>query len=542
METDENIPQSQQEMTAPPQHFSKKPHKPLSEAAQEILKQMEGLPLPEEKIRMALNFMRTALSQPGTPRFKDFWDVRGLCLPLFKTAMNQTLRAELWSAYVEISMEARRLKEILDEQSAFAAEQIELAIAALEKDLTEYDHLVNNLSLPKFIQNCSAVQANSESYERMQRELNLLNALASRVNSLRKEVIRTDMRIKTRSKFFDRLSSLGDRIFPKRKELIKLISDQFIADVEDFAKEYFGEEESRNSPPFYVLREEIKALQGIAKELTLSTHAFNATREHLSKCWDMLREWDKKRKEEIAHKRHASQGNVQLVNEKIAALATTLQEEGISVDTARKAAQEIYDFIRTVELAREDVSSLRDGVRKLVQPFEERARAEESERLRAQEEIVRHKQEKIQNLIDEMEQLAAAVESQDIEVSLAQKVEIEERFAKENTGKHERMRFDAIQRRVKDLIADKRASNLLKLSANDQKALDELKGALRERIEMRDEIRSNLENYRKSLGSSGFDFEKAMSIREMIDSEKERLAKLNASVQDLEEKIHEFGD
>ena len=39
----------------------------------------------------------------------------------------------------ELSTEAKRLKEILDEQSAFAIEQIELAIQALERDLEHYD-------------------------------------------------------------------------------------------------------------------------------------------------------------------------------------------------------------------------------------------------------------------------------------------------------------------------------------------------------------------------------------------------------------------
>ncbi|MBS3904098.1 MAG: hypothetical protein KGZ39_02085 [Simkania sp.] len=537
MDIDENISQTKQETRA---SSSKPPQKALSEAAQGVLKQIEALSTSEEKIRIALEFMRNSLSQSGTPRFKDFWDIRGLCLPLFKTAMNQVLRTELWAAYIEISMEARRLKEILDEQSAFAVEQIELAIVALEKDLTDYDLLIQNVTLPDFAENSVTMRSRCDIYENMQRELNLLNALASRVNSLRKEVIRTDMRIKTRSKFFDRLSTLGDHIFPRRKEMIKEISEQFVADVDHFVQSHFSQEEDRKSPPFYVLREEIKALQGVAKELTLSTHAFNVTREQLSQCWDRLREKDKKRKEEMAHKRVAFQENAQLVKEKIAALTSLLEGEGMTLDQARIEAQGIYDFMRTVELGKEDINSLKDEVRALLHPLENKIKSEETERLRVLEEQVRLKQERINSLFEQMQQLESLIATQDMQISLAKKAEIEDLFVKESPGRHERMRFDTMQRRIKDQIADKRAASLLNLSAKGQQALEELKNALKERVEMREEIRQNLENYRKSLGSSGFDFEKAMAVREIIDREKERLAKLNTSIQDLEEKIHEF--
>ena len=70
--------------------------------------------------------MRSA-PQPQSPHFKDFWEARRLCLPLFKENMNPKSRSLLWAEYIEISAEARKLKEILDEQSPFAVEQIELA-------------------------------------------------------------------------------------------------------------------------------------------------------------------------------------------------------------------------------------------------------------------------------------------------------------------------------------------------------------------------------------------------------------------------------
>ena len=52
------------------------------------------------------------------------------------------------------------------------------------------------------------------------------------------------------------------------------------------------------------------------------------------------------------------------------------------------------------------------------------------------------------------------------------------------------------------------------LSEDDLKALEQLKEVLEERKLRRQEIKNQLESYRKLLGGSGFDFEKAMMYRE----------------------------
>ena len=79
--------------------------------------------------------MELTLAQKGTPHFKSFWEARNLCVELFKQNISAAIKQPLWNKYSELSKEARRLREILDEQSAFAAEQIEIAIQALEKEI-----------------------------------------------------------------------------------------------------------------------------------------------------------------------------------------------------------------------------------------------------------------------------------------------------------------------------------------------------------------------------------------------------------------------
>ena len=117
--------------------------KGVSPLFSDFLQQFESERTAEGKIRLSIDFMRAALSNSGTPRFKDFWEGRRICLPLFKENISPKVRSQLWSSYIELSTEAKRLKEILDEQSAFAIEQIELAIQALERDLEHYDVLLS---------------------------------------------------------------------------------------------------------------------------------------------------------------------------------------------------------------------------------------------------------------------------------------------------------------------------------------------------------------------------------------------------------------
>lgn len=512
--------------------------KSVSETVQKGLKTLEEMTLPEEKIQIGLAFMRAALSGSTAPRFKDFWDMRTHCLQFFKAIESQARRTELWSGYVEISVEAKRLKEIVDEQAAFAAEQIELAVSSIEKEIMNCEGLLDHSSsvIGGGAEPSSTIKKNMRFYETAQRELNLLNAMASRVNSLRKEVIKTAMRIKLRTQFFSRLSILGDRVFPRRKELIKTISDQFIEDVATFVQGYFSQEDEPKTPPIYVLREEIKSLQGIAKDLTLSTFAFNSTRQDLSRCWDCVREWDKRRKGELASKKIVSHDNKEIALAKIGEIASRLSGEKIKTLQLKQEIQGVYDLLRTFELSREDQFFLREEVNKLLQVIDERNKIEECAKLEREEKA--HK--RVQNLLAEMRLLEGFIDDQDLELTFKKKQEIEEALIQETIGKRERMQLSSLERRIKDRIAKKKTASLLSLSSKDEKVSLELKEAFKEMQGMREEVKKNLEGYRKALGGSGFDFDKAMSLREMIDEDKERLAKLNSSLQELEEKIWEM--
>jgi hypothetical protein len=488
----------------------------------------------EKKLRMAIDFMRNALSQLNTPRFKDFWEVKRLCLALFKENLSAKSRATLWEEYTELSNEARRVKEILDEQSSFAVEQIELAISSLEKEIGSYEELlkaVSDIAFPR----CETLAKKSAVYQRMQKELNLLNTYASRINSLRKEIIKTDMRIRFKNRFFECLSKLGDAVFPKRKELVKQISEEFVKDVEKFVQVHFHGEEF--SVPLFVLREEIKALQAYGKLLTLNTQAFTETRLRLSECWDKIKEKDKERRKDFLAKKQIFKQNFESVLEKIQTLGSLLQAGPLTSEEMNRQIDEIFSFMESLELGRDEIRMLEDEIHRIEEPLLEKKQREEEERQKQRKKEERERKEKIEQLKAKLIELAAGAGTIENERLIEQKDNLFKEFEQIAAHKSEKMEIERLFKQIKEKIEENRERAILNLSADDIQALEQLKEILEEKKQERQAIKQQLEIYRKALGGSGFGFEKAMQVRELIEEEKGRLDRINTSIEEIEEKI-----
>lgn len=502
-----------------------------------FIQELGELHTPEEKIIKGLHFMRSSLAQEGSPRFREFWEARREILAYFKENLNPAIRSRLWEEYVELTVEARRLKDILEEQSSFAMEQIDLAIRAIEADLIRFPTLVSEAPAIVFPFKSMHLAPRFSLYNEVQIELNLLNALASRLNSFRREVVKTDMRIRVKTKFFKKLSDLGDQIFPKRKEKIEWISLEFQKDVNLFLDKYFAKDDVVGAP-YYVLREEIKALQAIAKVLTLNSVVFNHTRLQLSQCWDRVKVLEKEYKQEAVEKRQASFDKKQLIQTLIQELSQKSAE--LPLKELDREIDRIGREIRGISFYKEDAYALREELAKLraphVQAQEQRARdleLIEKEKLQAKKEKLVAIHQEISSLIKEG--------------SLLDMSEFESRFQALQANvagieffKTEKQAIDRSFRILKDLIEEKKEQALLNLSDDEKEALANLRFVLAQKKERRQEVKDQLQNYRKSIGSSNLDFEKAMLYRELMDQEKERLDKVNASIQEIEGKIEQM--
>jgi DNA repair exonuclease SbcCD ATPase subunit len=530
-----NLMTSEIKTSAPETKQEAKQEKPSSPVLQELSVELEKTASREEKIQKCLAVMRAALSEKAV-RFKDYWEAKRLCLPLFKEALAAPVRSTLWIQYVEISTEARHLKETLDEQSAFAMEQIDLAIQAIETDLAKMDELIAQTSEWAIPDQCETLRHKKEFYTTLQRELDLLNTLASRVNSFRKEVIRTEMRIRFKNKFFDRLSKAGDQIFPRRKELIRQISTQFLSDVKLFALKCQTKEMSKDLSIF-VLRDEIKFLQILAKEMTLDTRAFTETRLELSKCWDFLKECDKERKKEMAEKKESFKKNVELIMDKIRPLAQRCGVETFTMDEAMKQSSEILSFMKTIELGRDEVHFLKDEIAKARTPVYERERKVQLAREKEIEESQRQRLGKIEDFKRRLQETCDQVSEKSIEELLSSKDELGKQLSVLAATHAEKELLEHSLKELRDRIIDKKEKAVASLSDEERNSLQHLKQRLEEWKAQKQEIRMQLETYRRALAGSGFDFEKAMRYRELMNEEKVRLDKANHAIEEIETKI-----
>jgi hypothetical protein len=505
-------------------------YEPASEAYQQYFARLEQLSTPEEKIAHGLLFMRDAISQEGAPRFREFWEARKNTLPYFKQNLNPAIRSQLWSEYVELTVEARRLKEILEDQSRFAMEQIDLALASLEEEVGNSEaRMVQSLGveLPEELEGKVA------DYDQTQRELNFLNTLAIRLNGLRKEVIATDMRIRFKTKFFKRIYALGDAIFPKRKELIEQVSAAFEHDVDRFIESHFRGAEVIGAP-YYALREDIKALQGLAKQLTLNTNAFTKTRLKLSECWDKIKVLEKSYKQEFLQKKQAWSENYTALAAKIA----ELQGSG-DLKALDAALDELYNEMRSMDLGKDEIWRLRQEMQALRTPFLTQIEEARKESERIDREKVQQKKEKTAALKERVAHLQSEKNASPEEIAKNLE-EIRAEIERLSLSKFEQQQFERLLRPVKDMLAEKKESALLNLGDDEREALEQLRAVLQQRKDRRIEIKTHIDAYRKQLSGSGLDFEKAMMYREQMDLEKERLDKINASIVEIEEKISEI--
>jgi hypothetical protein len=512
-----------------------KKEKSISPAVVELNKKLEAISSSEQKIRAYLEFMKATLTE-RPPRFKDYWEVKKLCLPLFKESLSAQSRSELWNHYIELSTEARLLKTALDEQSTFAMEQIDLAIQAVEADLEKLEEILTQTSELYFPEDCHFLAEKKGVYLKLQKELNLLNNLAARVTSLRKEMIKTEMRIRFKNKLFDRLSLAGDRIFPRRKELIQQISSEFLNDIMEFSKEGFSEE-SLHQHGVFGLRDEIKALQNVAKELTLDTQTFTQTRLELSRLWDILKDKDKERKKEFAEKREAHQKNVALVMDKIKPFGERCAQETFTPEEASKQAGEILNFMKTVELGRDEVHFLKDEISKARLPITERAAKEQAAREKEVEISQRQRHEKIEQFKARLKEVSEKIAETAIEELLQTREKFKQELNLLKLSYAEKELLEHELKTLRDLILDKKEKTISSLTPQQKQSLDHLYEVVEEWKQQKNEVREQLEVYRTALAGSGFDIEKAMRHRELMDNEKKRLDKINASIEELEKQI-----
>lgn len=501
----------------------------------DFLKEMNAHSLPEEKLRIALLFMERSLAREGTPDFKGFWEARKFCLALFREPISPPERADLWNRFSEFSKEARRLKELSDEQSGFASEQIEIAIQSIENDLDHPENMAN--AFPDLPQpaHCRTLIPGWKEYNRRQKELNFLNTYASRVNSLRKELMKTEMRIRIKNQFFDRLSKAGDRLFPRRKELIIELSEAFENDVDQFIAKHFSEQGS--GVPAFALREEIKELQGIAKEFTLNARTFSSTRTKLSGCWDALKEKEAEKRKEFSEKKELFEQNAKILGEKFDEIEKKFDEEGTSLDEIESLLDVQQKEMRQTELGRDEVRQLKERLFALKDRIDSKQNEKEIARKKMEEERAQKKRELIESFKEKVAVLLTKAETIALDDIKSEQEGFLAELESSGLNKTERLEMEKRLKPLKDILKKRKEAALMTLSGDDRESLNQLIELLEQKKQERSEVKDQLEELRKKSKGGALDFNRAMEFNQLISEQKELLADLSSSIEEIEEKI-----
>jgi len=488
----------------------------------EFTKKLDLLSSNEDKIKLSLEEMKKAISKESRPDFKTFWNIKNRCLVIFKSPINATSRAAFWKEYIELSNEGKRLKDVLNEQTNFETEQIDLAINSLEEDLKKYDEVLLSMKTIDINEKITTLLAKKSFYIKTQKELDLLNAYAARINALRKEIIKTQMRISAKNKFLKRLGNVGDIIFPKRKELIGAISEEFLISIDNFAANFDLKKVS-----FFVLKDEIKNLQNLAKNLTLNTEAFTNCRLMLSKCWDKVKLAEKSYKKD----RQKAKEFIEQALLKIEEFKKNC-EANPNAKLIANEEKEIFNFIKTLKLKKEDIKFLKFKIKEAKAPVYLKTKNVKEEKSN----IVDDKEQKRKTKLDKIKNdIKSLLDKSDLSIEELEleKKQIEENLKNFELAKFEKLILEKDFRTLHHLIEDKKE----KQSLNSSDEVNHLFIVLEQKKKRRQTLKNHLDNLNKQLAGSGLGFERAMMYRDLIDEEKQRLQTLDKSIHELEEKI-----
>lgn len=499
----------------------------------------------EEKIVFALEQMESLLKNADqSSDLKLFWSVRKFCLPLFQQMGDPVQRASLWGRYTELTREGRHLKILQDEEGAFLVGQIELAISCLESDVNGFFEKTEKEEIAKEDRAALEIQslaAHKDFYLSTHADLRWLSSFSSKIINLRKELMNMSMRMRLKSQFFQKLSVLGNKVFPRRKELTEQVSELFAQDVDAFVEKYFAKasRESLKKTVFF-LRKEIKRLQQAAKYLAISSSVFSSTRLRLSQCWDQLKGLEKEIRQEQSRLAAASAENVKKVQERLDQVEALLQENA-EIQKIRKEIEEISKQIRGLSLVHDDVVLVKSRIQTLLGQIRERESVAEKEKKEQQAKAEQARAEAIQALEDEVQSFCESCkEGELLEGSKERCQELKEAVKKmAHLPYSKKVALDNQINAAQRSILQRMEEQMLACPDAKEKVLN-MRQVLEQRMLRRKELKAKLECDKKLLGGSGLDFDRALQYSAMVEEDRRALEELDAAIIELKKQIQQF--
>ncbi|MEI8366209.1 MAG: hypothetical protein WCF65_07300, partial [Parachlamydiaceae bacterium] len=246
---------------------------------------------------------------------------------------------------------------------------------------------------------------------------------------------------------------------------------------------------------------------------------------------------DKERKKERIQKKEEFKQNYDASLKKLEEFSELYESSQPSAAEATKQLDELVSDIRSLDLGRDELNSLREKVQALRKVILEKVQAQEQARANHEHEKERLRRQRIQEVKQDVELLLKEGSSLEAETIESRRDAIVQTMEELTISKLEKQEIERQLRPLRDLISEKKESSLLTLSDDDRQSLLQLKEILKQRKVRRQEIKTQIDQLRKAAGSSGFDFEQAMNFKAQVEVEKERLEKVNQGIVEIEQKI-----
>ncbi len=477
----------------------------LTTDVETFIKGLEAENSSHTKLEEMLKYMQLQLSHGKIKPLNRFWKMRSFCLERFKEELSFSKRVPLWETYCKIVSEITKLKEVLDEKVAFHSEEIVKAIESIEKDLERLPEIITDSPPVEIPKNCPCLEKNAAAYQSSQKELNTISHYAKQLNALKSDVIELETPHKEKQLLLDRLHVLGDVVFPRRRELLALISKKYNDDINYFVSINFEKNELKM--PLFELKDQIKNLQAFAKVVSLNVGAFSNSREKLSQCWDQIRTFEKAQKKVKEEQKATFNKNEISLTDRI----QTLKENkaNLSKNDFDQEINKIGESIQKVDL----LKSQRKKLTELLALIDEAAATkkistpEEDTFIQIQREIL-DLQEKAKHwdyfsLVNEYKRV--------------QKIYTDSKLLETHQNKIMRRFFT-----IKELLMEK-----LLEEVENRVDIEELSPQIED---FRNGIKEDRESYRKALNTSNQSIEKAMLYNELLTQTKQRLSEFDKRI------------
>ncbi len=476
-----------------------------------FLKESDAFATPKEKTLHALQFMEKWLNEPKAPFFKGFWAAKDRAFEQLKLITNEP---ELWARYKELTDEFSKVKALVQEQSRFTMEQVELALEALKAKIAQ------PIAAHEIQEKDALTTSDVEELERLEGTTRTTKGFIDQLMALRNEVVKSPGIFKNKTKLITELNALIDQLLPVRKEAQNALCNHLTGIVTQF-------EQKPKSGPAHHLLKQVKSLQALLKELTLHPKTFQEARKILSRCWEKSKADQDAFKQAQSEKRKSDEAMVAQFKQRLEEIKASIEK--LSPDQAKDHSRNLKQQVKRFYLPPKEAQALFDEVDAILDPVFEKEVAVRRKTVDALERTETSRKGQIHQLQTLLDTAAQCAVAEEIQTHLDQASNLLKGL---QLSLEERVLLEPLYKS----LSDKMLENCLKTATGEER-----KALLYRFYQERSRAQSALEELKRLANVTSQDFHQALLNHQLAEMETLRLKGLEEIIEELEEELEAVG-